>query len=104
MLLVFVLGVVFAVPVLLLAMVITSKLGGGVEFGNVGMVVLKCLPVLAIAHALFMVPFGFVLAFGAMMVGFMIAFRLDIWEARMLVIVNWALNFGLRLALVAALA
>jgi hypothetical protein len=101
---VFLLGVLFAVPILLVAMVITSKLGGGIDFGNVGMVILKSLPVLAIAHALWMIPFGFVLALIAMMIGFMIVFRMDLWEARMLVVVNWALNFGLRLALVAALS
>ena len=104
MLLVFLLGLAFAVPILLVAMVITSKLGGGIEFGNIGMVVLKCLPVLMVAHALWFVPFGFLLALIAMTIGFMIVFHLDFWEARVLVVVNGVLNFGIRLALVAALS
>ena len=50
MFLVFLLGVVLSIPILLVAMLITSQLGGGIDYGNFGMVILKTLPVLAISH------------------------------------------------------
>ena len=52
---------------------------------------------------LLLMPYGFVFALIAMFIGFMIVFSLDAWEARMLVFINWALNFGLNFLLLMSL-
>ncbi len=83
-----------SVVILIISMFITSASGGGVEFGQVHIVLLKAIPLLIIVSLLQEVPggFGFVLPIPVWWIGLMLLFRLDFWEVRTLVALNWGLN------------
>ena len=97
------LGFVFSVIILIISMVLTSSLMGGVDFGAVHIVVLKAIPLLIAVNLLAAIPYGIYLAIPVWWIGLMILFRLDFWEVRTLVVVNWALNFIVRLILISLL-
>ena len=97
------LGFVCSVIILIISMVLTSSLMGGVDFGAVHIVVLKAIPLLIAVNVLAAIPYGIYLAIPVWWIGLMILFRLDFWEVRTLVVVNWALNFIVRLILISLL-
>jgi len=80
--------------ILMLSMYITSATMGGVDFGSLGMVIAKAaaLMVVVVAVQLLPMPWGFALPIIVWWAGLMLLYRLDFWEARTLVIVNWLLN------------
>lgn len=92
-----------SVVILIISMLITSALGGGVEFGEVHIVLAKAVPLLIVVSVLELVPFGVFLSIPIWWIGLMILFRLDFWEVRTLVGVNWGLNTIAYYALLAAL-
>jgi len=96
-------GVGFAVGIviLIISMVLTSSLMGGVEFGALHVVLLKALPLIALVNLVALLPgaLGFFLPLPVWWFGLMIVFRLDFWEARMLVVTNWVLNILVHLLL-----
>jgi hypothetical protein len=81
-----------SVVILIISMFITSAIGGGVDFGQVHIVLAKAIPLLIVVSLLQLVPFGIVLSFPIWWIGLMVLFRLDFWEVRMLVAINWGLN------------
>ena len=83
-----------SVVILIVSMVITSAFGGGVDFGQVHIVLLKAIPLLILVTVLEEVPggFGYVLPIPVWWIGLMLLFRLDFWEVRTLVALNWGLN------------
>ena len=89
-------GVGFAIGMLILiiSMVLTSSFMGGVEFGALHMVLLKAIPLILVVNCVALLPgaLGFFLPLPVWWFGLMIVFRLDFWEARMLVVTNWILN------------
>jgi hypothetical protein len=92
-----------SVVILIISMFITSALGGGVEFGEVHIVLAKAIPLLIVIALLELVPFGVFLAIPVWWFGLMLLFRLDFWEVRTLVFVNWGLNALVHYALLAML-
>ncbi|SRR5579875_3512732 len=92
-----------SVVILIISMFITSAFGGGVEFGQVHIVLAKAIPLLIVVNLLQLVSFGIVLSIPIWWIGLMVLFRLDFWEVRTLVAINWGLNALAHFALLAAL-
>jgi hypothetical protein len=92
-----------SVVILIISMFITSAIGGGVDFGQVHIVLAKAIPLLIVVNLLQLVPFGIVLSIPIWWIGLMVLFRLDFWEVRTLVAINWGLNALAHFALLAAL-
>ena len=86
--------------ILVVSMIIASSIGGGIEFGEVHIVIPKALGLLFVANLVGLIPFvGWFLALIVWVGGLMSLFRLDFHETRILVAVNWVLNWLVRLAL-----
>jgi hypothetical protein len=91
---------------LLLSMLLTSKIMGGISFGTVGTAFYKAIAMCAAiylfdhfsAHneTLGMINMGF--GGGVYVLGFIFLFRLDFVEAIVLTVINWVLAFLLKLA------
>jgi hypothetical protein len=88
--------------ILIVSMVASSAIAGGIEFGEVHVVVPKAIALLVVVNLVSVLPFGFFLALPIWIVGLMALFKLDFWEARILFAVNWVLNTVVRLFLLAA--
>jgi hypothetical protein len=81
-------------------MIISSSIGGGIEFGEVHIVIPKALGLIFIVNLVSLIPFvGWFIALLVWVGGLMSLFNLEIWEARILIVVNWGLNSLVRLAL-----
>jgi len=75
---------------------------GGVEFGALGVVIAKSallLLLVDLATFLLPMPWDFVLTIFLWWGGLMVLFRLDFWEARTLVFINFILNTLINLGL-----
>lgn len=86
--------------ILILAMFISSALGGGIEFGDARVVIPKAAALLLVVNLIGLVPCGLVIAFPVWAFGLMKLFHLDLWETRILLIVNWTLNFLAQMAVI----
>jgi hypothetical protein len=89
--------------ILVASMYISSALGGGIDFGEARTTIPKAAGLLLVVNSISLLPFGRFLAAPIWWGGLMALFRLDWWETRMLVFVNWALNFGAQMAVFAVL-
>ena len=89
--------------ILVLSMVISSRLAGGIDFGEARVVVPKAFVLLVAVNLIGLLPLGFVFALPVWLVGLMAFFRLDLREARTLSGVNWVLNTVVNLFLLAAI-
>jgi|GEM_PF-3537761 len=90
--------------ILIVAMLLSSALGGGIYFGELGEVLVKSLVLLLIFNAVLLIPFvGGWIGLLVLLIGSMVLFELDIWEARFFIFINWALNFGVKLLLIGIL-
>jgi hypothetical protein len=89
--------------ILILSMVISSRLAGGIDFGEARVVVPKAFALLVAVNLIGLLPLGFVFSLPVWLVGLMSLFRLDLREARTLSGVNWALNTVIRLFALAAI-
>jgi|SRR5579875_1735396 phage FluMu protein Com len=89
--------------ILILSMFISSWLGGGIEFGEAHVVIPKAAVLLLVVNLIGLLPLGGFLAAPVWLFGLMLLFRLELWEARLLVFVNWGLNFLVRMAVFAAI-
>jgi hypothetical protein len=103
---------VISTGILVLSMFISSAIVGGMEFGEAHVVIPKAMGLLCVVNMVSVVLFYISPCFGPFVAlpvwlfGCMIVFKLDLWEARVLVAVNWVLNVGaffLALGMVAAL-
>jgi hypothetical protein len=101
-------GVIFAVMIpvstgiLILSMIISSSIAGGIEFGEVHVVIPKAIGLLLLVNivqiiipSLFGVPgyYTRLIALPVWLFGLMLLFHLDLWEARFLIFVNWFFNY-----------
>jgi hypothetical protein len=84
--------------ILIISMFITSWLGGGIEFGEAHVVIPKAVGLLLVVNTIGLLPFGGFIAFPIWVFGLMFLFGLDLWETRVLWLVNWGLNFFARMA------
>jgi DNA-directed RNA polymerase subunit M/transcription elongation factor TFIIS len=89
--------------ILILSMIISSALAGGIEFGEVHIVIPKALILLLVVNLISLLPLGGYLALPFWVFGLMALFKLDFWEARFLFLINWGLNLAVRIFLVAAI-
>jgi hypothetical protein len=89
--------------ILILSMIISSAIAGGIEFGEVHIVIPKALILLLVVNLISLLPLGVYLALPFWVFGLMALFKLDFWEARFLFVINWGLNLAVRLFLVAAI-
>ncbi|MGH7224415.1 MAG: hypothetical protein ACRELF_14390, partial [Gemmataceae bacterium] len=69
----------------------------------VHIVLAKAIPLLIVVALLELVPYGLFIAIPIWWFGLMLLFRLDFWEVRILVFVNWGLNALAHSALLATL-
>ena len=80
--------VIVGTVILIGSMLITSKLMGGVEFGSLPIVVAKAIPLVLVASLVrLFIPFGWAIALGVYVAGFMFLYGLDFTEARVLIVV-----------------
>ncbi|HEV3081889.1 MAG TPA: hypothetical protein VGY66_19070 [Gemmataceae bacterium] len=90
--------------ILIVAMILSSALGGGIYFGELGEVLVRSLVLLLIFNAVLLIPFvGGWIGLLVLLIGSMVLFDLDVWEARFFIFINWALNFGVKLLLIGIL-
>jgi hypothetical protein len=93
-----------SVVILIVSMFISSAVAGGIEFGEVHVVVPKALALLVVVNLVSIIPYaGFWLSIPIWIVGLMMLFQLDIWEARVLFLINWGLGTVVRIFLMMAL-
>lgn len=88
--------------ILIVSMILSSAIAGGIEFGEVHIVIPKALILLLVVNLISLIPFGGYIALLFWLFGLMMLFKLDLWEARFLVAINWALNLGVRIFIIAA--
>ena len=86
--------------ILIISMFVSSWLGGGIEFGEAHIVIPKAVGLLLVVNTIALLPFGRIIAGPIWLIGLMVLFRLELWEARILVVTNWGLNFLAQMAVV----
>jgi hypothetical protein len=84
--------------ILIASMFISSWLGGGIEFGEAHVVIPKAIGLLLVVNTISLLPLGGFIAAPIWLFGLMFLFGLDLWETRILMVVNWGLNFFARMA------
>jgi hypothetical protein len=89
--------------ILIASMFISSWLGGGIEFGEAHIVIPKAAALLFVINMISLIPFGRFIAAPIWWGGLMVLFGLDLWEVRILVVVNWGLNFLAQMAVFSAI-
>src|SRR5262245_16933522 len=91
--LLFTLSLAASVVILVVSMLLTSSFMGGVEFGETHTAVAKGAALLLVVNAVALIPtVGIWLTLPIWWGGLMLLFNIDFWEARTLVVINWALN------------
>jgi hypothetical protein len=92
---------VISFPILILSMIATnSLLGGDVEFGPLGPALLKGSLLVILGNVILLfVPFGLFLWVVVFWLGTGLLFRVEFWQARVFVLVNWVLNIVVSLLL-----
>jgi hypothetical protein len=81
------------------SLVAYSKFGGELDFGDLGVFALKSAGLVAVATAVMLfVPFGGFIALAVWWLGLVVLFGMEVWEAKVLVAIIWALSFVLRFA------
>jgi hypothetical protein len=99
----------FAVPastvIFFVAMYLSSVLFGALEMGDLRVAVVKAFILVLLVTLVSLLPgAGFLLTLPVWLIGIFGLFRLDLWEARMLLATNWVLNWGLKFALIGLLS
>jgi hypothetical protein len=89
--------------ILIFSMIISSHLSGGIDFGEIHIVIPKAVALLLLVNLVSLVPFGVILVFPIWLFGLMYLFGLDLWETRFLVAINWLLNLLVKAFMLAAL-
>jgi hypothetical protein len=85
--------------ILIVSMFISSALGGGIDFGDARVAIPKAVALILLVNTVGLTCAarsgyaGFFMTGPIWLFGLMGLFRLDIWEARLLVTINWGLNF-----------
>jgi predicted RNA-binding Zn-ribbon protein involved in translation (DUF1610 family) len=83
--------------ILIVSMVVSSSIVGGIEFGEVHVVIPKSLALLLVVNFVSLAPRGEWATIVIWYLGIFYLFELDWLEARVLTVVNWMLNFGLKI-------
>jgi hypothetical protein len=88
----FAIQLVLSTIIFIISMFISAAIVGGMEFGEIHLVIPKAMGLLIVVNIIAFVPFGWIPSLIVMAVGCMLVFQLEIWEARVLVGVNVVLN------------
>jgi hypothetical protein len=102
-LLVFVVLFFISVCIFVTSMVITSKILGGVDYGEARTVVLKAAGLLLVVNLIAMIPYGPLFALLAFFGGLYSLFKMEFLECVVLAVVNACLNWALRMVVVGAI-
>jgi hypothetical protein len=89
--------------ILIISMVVSSQLAGGIDFGEVSTAIAKALLLLFAVNVIYLVRFGLFLSIPIWLLGLMYLFNLDFWETRFLFSINWILTYAARYAMMAML-
>lgn len=103
-------GLAFMMPIsaviLFISMMISSSISGGIDFSPLGWCLLKAAIMLVFVNLCYMIPLPYIpylLALGVWFIGWTCLFKLDIWEAWLLIIINWILMTIIKLFLLGIL-
>jgi hypothetical protein len=99
----FKLGVMLPIStiILIISMVISSQLVGGIDFGEVHTAIAKAILLLFAVNVISLVDYGIFFSIPIWLFGLMYLFNLDFWETRFLLFINWVLNYAARYAMMA---
>jgi hypothetical protein len=89
--------------ILIISMVISSQLVGGIDFGEVHTAIAKSILLLFAVNVISLVDYGIFFSIPIWLFGLMYLFNLDFWETRFLLFINWVLNYAARFAMIAML-
>jgi hypothetical protein len=93
--------------ILILSMVISSSISGGIDFGPAHWAILKAGGMLIFINLCYMIPIPYVgsaLALPIWIMGLMFLFGLDFWECRLIILINWCLDTIVAIFLLSLLA
>jgi hypothetical protein len=76
------------------ALIIYSTLIGGIDFGPLHVFAVKSAILLFVANSVGTLPCGGWAALGVWWIGIVLLFGMEWWEAKVLVLIIWVLNFG----------
>jgi hypothetical protein len=86
------------------AMLLSNVMLGGAEIGDLRVVPVKVLILILLANAVSLVPFiGGFFALIIWVAGTILLLHADLWEARMIILINWVLNWGVKYLLFTAI-
>ncbi len=86
-----------ALVIFVASMFISSAIGGGIDFGDFRLAIPKALFLLAPVNLINVLLFGwvgFIFTLPVLVIGVILLFGLDPWEAKFVVIINWILTRG----------
>jgi LSD1 subclass zinc finger protein len=92
--------------ILIASMFISSAVAGGIDFGEARIVIPKAAALLIVINMINLSPcggFGSAVTLPIWLVGLMTLFKIDVWETRILLVVNWVLNTIVRWVVMSAL-
>jgi hypothetical protein len=86
-------SVVVSTVILIISMIVASHFAGGIDFGEIHIVIPKALTLIFVVNLIGLIPVaGWVLPLPVWLFGLMYVFNLDFWESLFLVAINWILN------------
>jgi hypothetical protein len=90
--------------IMILSMVISSSIAGGIDFGEIHTAILKAMALLIAVNLVVLIPLaGIFLTLPIWLFGLMYLYNLDFWECRFLLFINWAMNTIIKYLFMAAL-
>jgi hypothetical protein len=87
-------SVPISMVIFFLAVIITSVAIEALDIGEIHAAVFKAFLLVVLVNLVRLVPFGGYLTLLVWLVGLLVVFRLDLWEARMVLLINWLLNMA----------
>src|SRR5262245_25996722 len=96
---------IFSTVIWVLALIMYNIVLGGIDFGPLELFAVKSVGLIAVANTFALVPFcGGWMALAVWWIGIVWLFKMEYWEAKVLVLIIWVLNFISRLAILTILA
>src|ERR1700738_5253185 len=74
------------------AMYLSSIWFEAIEIGEIHVAFFKAFILVFCVNVTSLIPFGFFLTLSVWLTGLFVLFRVDLWEARVLIMMNWILN------------
>jgi hypothetical protein len=94
----------FSLVILIISMMLSSKIVGGIDFGSVSTAIPKSIALLVLVNVLGNFPcVGWLMTLPVWALGLMALFNLELWEARVLIGINWLMNVAVRFMCIGAM-